>query len=73
MRSSSTTTFVNWTRDDPRQRYEVEFSVSYDTDIEQIPDMIAKVVATHPQVLDDPEPVDVELRGFGDSGIKFCR
>ena len=67
-----TTTFVNWTRDDPRQRYEVEFSVSYDTDIELIPDMIAKVVATHPQVLDDPEPVDVELRGFGDSGINFA-
>ena len=67
-----TTTFVNWTRDDPRQRYEVEFSVSYDTDIDKIPEMIGKAVATHPQVLDDPEPVDVELRGFGDSGINFA-
>jgi len=67
-----TTTFVNWTRDDPRQRYEVEFSVSYDTDIEQIPDLIGAAVAQHPQVLDDPEPVDVELRGFGDSGINFA-
>jgi len=66
-----TTTFVNWTRDDPRQRYEVEFSVAYDTDIERIPDLIAEAVATHPQVLDDPEPPDVELRGFGDSGINF--
>ena len=67
-----TTTFVNWTRDDPRQRYEVEFSVAYDTDIEVIPDMIAEAVSKHPQVLDDPEPVDVELRGFGDSGINFA-
>ncbi len=67
-----TTTFVNWTRDDPRQRYEVEFSVAYDTDIEQIPELIATAVAKHPQVLDQPEPVDVELRGFGDSGINFA-
>ena len=28
-----TTQFINWTREDPRQRYEVEFSVSYDTDL----------------------------------------
>lgn len=67
-----TTTFVNWTRDDPRQRYEVEFQVAYDTDIDKVPDLIGKAVAKHPQVLDDPEPVDVELRGFGDSGINFA-
>ncbi|MEP1207689.1 MAG: mechanosensitive ion channel domain-containing protein [Rhizobiaceae bacterium] len=66
-----TTTFVNWTRDDPRQRYEVEFSVAYDTDIEPLPEIVAAAVATHPQVLDEPEKVDVELRGFGDSGIDF--
>ncbi|MEP0943727.1 MAG: mechanosensitive ion channel domain-containing protein [Rhizobiaceae bacterium] len=67
-----TTTFVNWTRDDPRQRYEVEFSVAYDTDIEPLPDIIAEAVAAHPQVLDEPEKVDVELRGFGESGIDFA-
>ena len=67
-----TTTFVNWTRDDPRQRYEVDFTVAYDTDIEPLPELICKAVAQHPQVLDDPEPVDVELRGFGDHGIKFA-
>ena len=67
-----TTTFVNWTRDDSRQRYEVDFSVSYDTDIDKVPDLIAKAVSKHPQVLDDPEPVDIELRGFGDSGINMA-
>lgn len=66
-----TTTFVNWTRDDPRQRYEVEFSVAYDTDIEPLPEIVAAAVATHPQVLEEPEKVDVELRGFGDNGIDF--
>ena len=34
--------------------------------------MIGKAVANHPQVLSSPEPVDVELRGFGDSGINFA-
>ena len=66
-----TTTFVNWTRDDPRQRYEVEFSVAYDTDIEPLPEIVAEAVSQHPQVLDEPEKVDVELRGFGDNGIDF--
>ena len=66
-----TTTFVNWTRDDPRQRYEVEFTVAYDTDIEPLPEIIIEAVSKHPQVLDDPEPVDLELRSFDDSGIRF--
>ncbi|MEP3231591.1 MAG: mechanosensitive ion channel domain-containing protein [Hyphomicrobiales bacterium] len=66
-----TTTFVNWTRDDPRQRYEVEFTVAYDTDIDPLPELIVEAVSKHPQVLDDPEPADVELRSFDDSGIRF--
>ena len=67
-----TTMFTNWTRDDPRQRYEVEFSVAYDTDLHAIPPLIEKAVATHPRVLQEPEPVDCELRGFGDSGVEFA-
>ncbi|MGB7286842.1 MAG: mechanosensitive ion channel domain-containing protein [Salaquimonas sp.] len=67
-----TTTFVNWTRDDPRQRYEVEFSVAYETDITKVPDIIVEAVKKHPKVLTDPEEPDCELRGFGDSGIEFA-
>ena len=63
--------FINWTRDDPRQRYEVEFSVSYDTDIRGLPELIVEAALKHPQVLDDPERPDCELREFGESGIKF--
>ncbi|MEM9331194.1 MAG: mechanosensitive ion channel domain-containing protein [Pseudomonadota bacterium] len=63
--------FINWTRDDPRQRYEVEFSVSYDTDIRRLPDLILPAVSKHPGVLQEPEKPDLELRGFGDSGINF--
>jgi small-conductance mechanosensitive channel len=67
-----TTTFVNWTRDDPRQRYQIDFSVAYDTDIRKIPDLIVAAASKHPGVLKEPEKPDCELRGFGDSGITFC-
>lgn len=66
-----TTRFINWTRDDPRQRYEVEFSVAYDTDLHKVPPLIAAAVARHPRVLSEPEEPDCELRGFGDSGVNF--
>lgn len=66
-----TNTFVNWTRDDPRQRYEVEFLVAYDTDLHKVPPAITAAVSKHPRVLQKPEVPDCELRGFGDSGVKF--
>ncbi|HMT14835.1 MAG TPA: mechanosensitive ion channel, partial [Aestuariivirga sp.] len=64
--------FVNWTKTDPQQRYEVPFSVSYDTDLNRVPDLIAAAVAKHPRVLKTPEPPDCELRGFGDSAVNFA-
>ncbi len=67
-----TTRFTNWTHDDPRQRYEVEFSVAYDTDLHKVPPLIIKAVSAHDQVLQQPEAPDVELRGFGDNGINFA-
>jgi small-conductance mechanosensitive channel len=67
-----TTSFENWTRDDPRQRYEVEFSVAYDSDLDEVVRVISQAVAAHPDVLSDPEAPDVELRGFGDSGVNMA-
>ncbi len=67
-----TTAFENWTRDDPHQRYEVEFSVAYDSDVEEVARLISAAVAAHPDVLSEPEAPDVELRGFGDSGIDMA-
>ncbi|MCP5082171.1 MAG: mechanosensitive ion channel [Alphaproteobacteria bacterium] len=67
-----TSRFVNWTRDDPRQRYEVEFSVSYATDLHIVPPAVEKAVLKHPRVLTEPEEPDCELRGFGDSGVNFA-
>ncbi len=67
-----TTRFVNWTHDDPRQRYEVEFTVGYETDLHKVPPIIEEAVSRHPRVLDAPEKPDCELRGFGSSGVEFA-
>ena len=67
-----TTTFTNWTKTDPLQRYEVAFAVSYDTDIHRVPPLIEAAVAKHPGVLLEPDPPDCELRGFGDNGVNFA-
>lgn len=67
-----TAPFINWTRDDPRQRYEVEFTVAYDTDMHQVPPVIEAAVLKHPRVLREPEEPDCEFRGFGDSGVNFA-
>ena len=67
-----TTRITNWSDAGSGNRYEVEFSVSYDTNINKVPKIIENAVATHPAVLNKPEGPDCELRGFGDSGIDFC-
>lgn len=67
-----TSRFTNWTHEDPRQRYEVEFTVAYDADLHAVPPAIIKAVSAHDQVLRSPEPPDVELRGFGEYGVQFA-
>ena len=64
--------YENWTHKDPRQRYEVEFSVHYDTDLDSLEDILIPEVLKHPQVLKEPELPDLELRSFGDSGVNMA-
>ncbi len=69
-----TTTFVNWTHQDKKQRYEIELQVSYDTDMENLVKVLRETVAQHPQVISGPEATeeeqpDAEISGFGDSGV----
>lgn len=66
-----TTRVVNFSDSGSANRFEVAFSVSYDTDINKVPALIEAAVSTHPDILDLPYPADCELRGFGDSGIDF--
>jgi len=66
------TRVINYSDSGSANRFEVPFSVSYDTDINAVPDIIEAAVAKHPDVLSAPYPPDCELRGFGDSGIDFA-
>ncbi|TKB50288.1 mechanosensitive ion channel [Ferrimonas sediminicola] len=71
-----TETFINWTHKDKRQRYRVDFSVAYHTDVRKLVEIIKGVVATHPQVFSgDAVPLeerpDCEIDSFGDSGINM--
>lgn len=66
------TRVTNWSDSGSGNRYEAEFSVSYDTDINKVPALVEAAVAKHPGVISDPEAPDCELRGFGDSGIDFA-
>lgn len=71
-----TGTFVNWTHKNQKQRYRVDFSVAYNTDIRKLVEVIKEAVATHPQVLSGEEyPIeerpDCEIDSFGDSGVNM--
>ena len=67
-----TTRVVNYSDQGSANRYEAPFSVSYDTDINRIPEMVETAVAALPFVLQEPDGPDCELRGFGDSGVDFA-
>ena len=53
-------------------RYEAAFSVSYDTDINLVPDLIEAAVGALDFVLQGPgREVECELTAFADSGVEF--
>ena len=71
-----TSSFTNWTQKNFKQRYRVDFSVAYDTDVRALVELVKEAVSAHPQVLcGDKVPVeerpDCEIGGFGDSGINM--
>lgn len=67
---------INWTHKDPKQRYRVDFSVAYETDIRAMVEIIKEAVGQHPQVINGPdipfeERPDCEIDSFGDSGVNM--
>ena len=71
-----TSSFVNWTHNNDKQRYSLEFSVAYKTDLHAMLRLVREVVASHPKVLSGPElPAeerpDAEISSFGDSGVNI--
>jgi small-conductance mechanosensitive channel len=68
--------FTNWTHKNKKQRYRVDFSVAYSSNIRKLVEIIKTVVASHEKVLSgDDLPVeerpDCEIDSFGDSGINM--
>lgn len=71
-----TLSFVNWTHNNKKQRYSLEFSVAYKTDLRVVLQLVKEVVTQHPKVLSGPElPIeerpDAEISSFGDSGVNI--
>ena len=71
-----TLSFVNSTHNNKKQRYSLEFSVAYKTDLRVVLQLVKEVVAQHPKVLSGPElPIeerpDAEISSFGDSGVNI--
>ncbi|MDH3580686.1 MAG: mechanosensitive ion channel, partial [Hyphomicrobiales bacterium] len=69
-----TTSFVNWTHNNQKQRYDLTFQVAYSTDLEKLFPIVRDIVASHPKVLSgeevpDAERPDAEISSFDDSGI----
>lgn len=71
-----TSSFINWTHADIKQRYAIELQVAYDTDMEKLVEILKQLVASHPQVLSGEkatpeEQPDAEISGFGESGVEI--
>lgn len=71
-----TTTFVNWTHNNQKQRYSLNFQVAYKTDLDALFPIVREIVASHPKVLSGDnlplaERPDAEIESFGDSGINI--
>jgi small-conductance mechanosensitive channel len=69
-----TSSFVNWTHKDSKQRYSLAFQVAYQTDLHTLFPLLREAISKHPQVIsgDDvphEERPDAEISGFGDSGV----
>ena len=46
-----TESFINWTHNNQKQRYRVDFSVAYHSDVRKLVDIIKVLVASHEQVI----------------------
>ncbi|CDI02259.1 putative MscS Mechanosensitive ion channel [Candidatus Competibacter denitrificans Run_A_D11] len=61
---------INWTRNDSITRVVVPVGVAYDSDPIQVHDLLLKLAATHPLVLNEPAPAVLFLK-FGESALEF--
>lgn len=61
---------LNWTLSDPLNRIVIPIGVAYGTDTRRALEVLGRVAAEHPAVLDDPAPL-LTFEGFGDSALNL--
>jgi len=61
---------TNWTHGDNCRRLELNVRVGYDSDPEQVLELLMNAALKNSQILDNPEPNAVFME-FGDSTLKF--
>jgi small-conductance mechanosensitive channel len=61
---------TNWTANDRQVRFAIPLGVSYDSNPEEVRDILLQVALAHPDVLAHPAP-DVRFVAFGDSSLNF--
>lgn len=67
--SLTNTAIINYTREGTR-RLDVNYSVNYKSDMDQVLRVLSELIARNPLILPDPAPV-VHLTKFGDSSLEF--
>ncbi len=61
---------TNWTLSDNRQRMKLPVKVAFDSDPEEVLELLLRIAREHPGVLNDPEPI-ATFNGFGDYFLDF--
>ena len=61
---------INWTHNEAKRMFFIPVGVHYDSDIDQVMELMRQAAADAPDVMDHPEP-EVFLTDFGDSSINF--
>lgn len=61
---------LNWTLTDQVNRVVIPVGIEYGSDTRQALDLLTKVAAEHPKILDDPAPM-ITFEGFGDNALNL--
>jgi potassium-dependent mechanosensitive channel len=62
---------TNWSIGDLRVRIHMNVGVAYGSDVARVTDVLTRVAAEHPDVLEEPQP-EVRFLAFGDSSLDFA-
>lgn len=65
-----TSILYNWTANGSLTRENITVGVSYDSDAEQVKDLLISIANDHPKVLKNPDP-QVLFTEFGDNSLEF--